>query len=51
MEVVSVGISVSSFGATSWSFPAMTVWFEVINPSKTGKFCGLKSPGARAQWA
>ena len=27
------GISPSSFGATSWSFPAMNVWFDVINPS------------------
>ena len=26
-------ISPSSFGATSWYFPAMHVWFEVINPS------------------
>ena len=24
-------IPTSSFGATSWSFPAMKVWFEVIN--------------------
>ena len=33
MEVVLDGISPSSFGATSSSFPAMNVWFEVINPS------------------
>ena len=36
------GISPSSFEATSWSFPAMTVWFEVIyiNPS-CNMACGV----------
>ena len=33
MEVVLDGIIPSSFGATSWSFPAMNVWIEVIDPS------------------
>ena len=32
-KVVLDGISLSRFGATSWSFPAMNVWFEVINSS------------------
>ena len=32
MSVVLDGISSSSFGVTCWSFPAMSVWFEVINP-------------------
>ena len=27
------GISPSSFWGTSWSFPAMNVWVEVIDPS------------------
>ena len=29
IEVVLNGISPSSFGATSWCFPAMDVWIEV----------------------
>ena len=33
MEVVLDGISPSSFWGTSWSFPAMNVWVEVIDPS------------------
>ena len=33
MEVVFDGISPSSFGAASWSFPAMDVRVEVIDPS------------------
>ena len=33
MEVVLYGISPSSFEATSWSFAAMNVWDEVIDPS------------------
>ena len=36
MEVVLDGISRSSFGATSFCFPAMNVWVEVINPSYRG---------------
>ena len=32
MEVMLDGISPSSFGATSWSFPAMNVWVEVTDP-------------------
>ena len=38
IEVVLDGISPSSFGATSWSFPAMNVWVEVIDPSCGGAF-------------
>ena len=33
MEAVLDGISSSSFGVTSWSFPAMNVWDDVIDPS------------------
>ena len=33
MEVVLDGISPSSFGAASWSFPAMNVWVEVKDSS------------------
>ena len=32
IEVVLDGVSPSRFGATSWSFPAMNVWIEVIDP-------------------
>ena len=30
-------IGPSSFGATSWSFPATNIWFEVL---RTGMACG-----------
>ena len=33
IEIMLDGISPSSYGATSWSFPVMNVWFEVINYS------------------
>ena len=33
MEIVLDGISPSSFEASPWSFPAMDIWFEVINSS------------------
>ena len=33
IEVVLDGISPSRFGATSWSFPAMNYWVEVVDPS------------------
>ena len=33
MEVMLDGISPSSFGTTSWSFPAMNVCVEVIDSS------------------
>ena len=33
IEVALDGISPSSFGATSWYFPTMNYWVEVIGPS------------------
>ena len=33
MDVVLDGISLSSFGSNSWSFPVMNVWVEIIDPS------------------
>ena len=33
IEVMLDGISPSSFGATSWSCPAMNAWFEVTTAS------------------
>ena len=44
IEIMLAAISLSSFGATSWSFPAMHVWFEVINPSD-------RESGMRRIWA
>ena len=33
IEIVLYGISPSRFGATSWSFPAMNYWVEVVDSS------------------
>ena len=43
MEVVLDGISPSSFWATSWSFPAMHVWFEVIPGGRTACVRGVRT--------
>ena len=48
MEVVLDGISPSSFLATSWSFPAMNVWVEVIYPSyREGDVMRQRCPNQR----
>ena len=39
-EDVFDGIDPSRFGANSWSFPAMNVWVEVIDPSGGRMACG-----------
>ena len=45
MEVVLDGISPSSFGTTSWSFPAMNAWYEVIVTSHRGGGGGMACCG------